>query len=156
MSGSEKPQDDLNDFAAALRALVPLPSAVSRDELMFRAGQASVERTLATHKARRWPWSLATAACALVAAMLGMMVGQSHSELMVQSQPATPDPITVDVAVSPSAPSTRSTAAYLAERNRILARGVDSLLSLSSDHDIPSSDPSYFELRDGLLRRDRS
>jgi hypothetical protein len=159
MSESEKSQNDLNEFAVALRSLVPLPSAVSRDELMFRAGQAWIERSLATQHSRRWLWPMATAATALVAATLGMLVGQSNSELrepIVQSGSPETNPGAVEVAISPATSSPRPATAYLAERNRILARGVDSLPTKGVDHDDTSSDPSYLELRDRLLRHDRS
>jgi hypothetical protein len=48
----------------SLSALVPAPGRIDRDQLFFRAGQASM-------KSRRWLWPSATALVAIVAVGLG-------------------------------------------------------------------------------------
>jgi len=63
---SEGPE--LTALADALRALAPRPGALDRDDLLFRAGQASVPRP------RRWPWLLATALSSGAAVALGAVL----------------------------------------------------------------------------------
>ncbi len=159
MSESEKPQNELSEFEATLRALLPLPSAVSRDEMMFRAGQASVERSPAAPPPRRWLWPMATAASVLVAAMLGLMIGRNDREVIERivhvPAPAANGEIETLTQQTTSGPHSGAPA-YLSARNRILARGVDALPASNSSSAETPSDDTYLELRDGLLRRDRS
>jgi hypothetical protein len=58
---------EINALEQALTALAPLPSAIDRDRLMYRAGQAS-------SAGRRWPWPSATAVLAMAVAALGAVV----------------------------------------------------------------------------------
>jgi hypothetical protein len=53
----------LTTLENALAGLAPLPAALDRDRVMFRAGQASIRRG--------WAWPAATAILGLVAAGLG-------------------------------------------------------------------------------------
>jgi hypothetical protein len=62
---SEGPE--LRPLADALRALAP-HGGVDRDDLLFRAGQASVPRP------RRWPWLLASALSTSAALALGAVL----------------------------------------------------------------------------------
>jgi hypothetical protein len=55
---------EITALEALLASLIPVPSSLDRDRLMFRAGQATATR-------RSWPWPAATAALALVATTLG-------------------------------------------------------------------------------------
>lgn len=66
MSEEIHPQE-LKGLEAALGALLPTPSRIDRDGLMFRAGRASVTR-------RRWAWPAATAVLASVAATLAIVL----------------------------------------------------------------------------------
>jgi hypothetical protein len=57
--------DGLAGLEAALKGLAPEPPQLDRDQLLFRAGQASARRA-----GRLWPW--ATGVLGLVAAGLGL------------------------------------------------------------------------------------
>jgi hypothetical protein len=54
---------ELVELEAALRSFDPVPSGVSRDQVMFLSGQASIRRSLAAGRRSRafWLWPCATA-----------------------------------------------------------------------------------------------
>ena len=73
MSGKEEKRfEDLKDIEAALASLVPRGDRLSRDRLMFLAGQASVVHRGqdGAERAARWAWPSAFAAMSAVAASL--------------------------------------------------------------------------------------
>jgi len=73
MSAEEENRlDDLKEIEAALASLVPRGDRLSRDRLMFLAGQASVARRGqdGAVRAARWAWPSAFAAMSAVAASL--------------------------------------------------------------------------------------
>src|SRR5262249_24977050 len=57
---------ELENFASALAALAPTAGRLRRDQLLFRAGQASVSRG-------KWIWPASTALLAIVSAGLGII-----------------------------------------------------------------------------------
>src|SRR5215831_14138364 len=57
----------LTALEISLAALVPVPGRIDRDQLLFRAGQASV-------RSRPWLWPAATALSAVVAVVLGTVL----------------------------------------------------------------------------------
>src|SRR4051794_22186887 len=73
---------DLMELESALRSLVPRESAIERDALMFRAGQASIARPV--FQAARWRWPLATAAAALVALVVGRVTTQISEPRVIE------------------------------------------------------------------------
>ena len=97
---------------AALASLAPLPGQLDRDQLMFRAGQASATR-------RHWLWPAATSAIALLSTGLGLaLVLQpapqqiTHVVYVPVEAPSSP---TLPLAYSES-PSTDATGSQSAER----------------------------------------
>ena len=122
----------------SLTALVPVPGRIDRDQLLFRAGQASV-------RTRPWLWPTSTALLAVVACVLG-------TALVMRPAPTTadrvvyvpvPPPAGMSAAprhpvVAPSSPGTlssigdtenlwASSAEYLQQRNQAIRWGVDAL-----------------------------
>jgi hypothetical protein len=97
---------ELNDIESALRGLVPIPSRVDRDALMFLAGSASARP--AARGRWVWPSIAATLAVALVSESLVMAVrpGPGVIERIVvvrEPVPATSTNLTSDIEVPHSA-----------------------------------------------------
>ncbi len=137
----------------SLSALVPAPGRIDRDQLLFRAGQASVRP-----RSRLWPTS--TALCAVMAAILGtafaVQSGRSPAERIVyvpvsqrSTQTKIEPPSQADtVMVPPSNSSVLDTedlldraAGYLRDRDLAVRWGLDALPpppSISSDSEKPS------------------
>jgi hypothetical protein len=69
MSGIPDPATppELTALEGALIGLVPRPTAVDRDAILFRAGQAAAPR--------RWFWPCATAVASAAAVVLGVLLG---------------------------------------------------------------------------------
>jgi hypothetical protein len=126
----------LTALEKALTALVPVPGRIERDQLLFRAGQASVG-------SRPLLWPTTTALLAVVASVLGMGLAlrQAPVERIVyvpvpQTAAPSPAPKSPDVASTPSSRSTlltdtedlwASSAEYLQQRNQAIRWGVDAL-----------------------------
>jgi hypothetical protein len=123
----------------SLTALVPVPGRIDRDQLLFRAGQASV-------RTRPWLWPTSTALLAVVASVLGTALVMRPAPTTVDRvvyvpvpQPAGMSPAPRhQVVVSPSSPGTlssvgdtenlwASSAEYLQQRNQAIRWGVDAL-----------------------------
>jgi hypothetical protein len=88
---TDNPQ--LANLAAALASLAPSAGRFDRDQLLYRAGQASVRRP-------RWPWPAATATLAALAVGLGIVAYHHREPLTIDrivyvplEQPASPSPI---------------------------------------------------------------
>jgi hypothetical protein len=132
---SEGPE--LNALADALRRLAPSSGQLDRDELMFRAGQASARRS--------WRWPLATALSTAVALGLGAVLlfrpPTTHVvERIVQVPvekaplaPVAPPDVPAPAPVEAPAPSSPGAAPFVAlERyrqieERLLLRGLEGL-----------------------------
>jgi len=119
-------RDGISDFEAELAALRPAPAGVDRDGLMWRAGRASSSGAGA--------WRAATAACALVAVVLGVA--------LARRPPATPAPQRA-VAVRAAAPAGEA-AAPVPRVASVAALGAAPL-------GLPVSDDSYVRLRELVL-----
>jgi hypothetical protein len=66
MSGPIPDRPELTALESALRDLAPVPAALDRDALLFRAGHSSVPR--------RWFWPAATAFSTTVAVVLALLL----------------------------------------------------------------------------------
>ncbi|MDZ4782398.1 MAG: hypothetical protein SGJ19_19305 [Planctomycetia bacterium] len=138
--------DPLSGFEKQLQSLRPT-AALGRDQLMFRAGQASVERGVTP---RRW-WLLAATngISALAAGLLVAMTMQPEprAEEQVVERPAPPAP----PAPAIEAPPVRSADAefgYLALRNRAIQGDWREPLVISSNTgwEKSAATPSYRQL----------
>jgi hypothetical protein len=127
---SEQPIDpELIAVAGALAHLKPRPAALDRDNLMFRAGQASAPRG--------WKWPLATALATVVAVGLGFA-------LLVRPQPAVVEH-TVYVKVQVPAPETP------VPQSQPQPRPPDTAALVSHEPEPPRMS-DYQRLEDHLLR----
>jgi len=71
MFAREEPQnEELNSLESALRTLKPAAASLDRDQIMYLAGQTSVQPAHGSF-IRRTAWPLATAASVMLAALLG-------------------------------------------------------------------------------------
>ena len=123
----------------SLTALVPVPGRIDRDQLLFRAGQASV-------RTRPWLWPTSTALLAVVASVLGTALVMRPAPAPVDRivyvpvpQPAgmspAPTPSAVVSKTSPGVLSSigdagnlwASSVEYLQQRNQAIRWGVDAL-----------------------------
>jgi hypothetical protein len=135
-----------------LAALVPAPGRIDRDQLLFRAGQASV-------RVRPWLWPSSAAFLAVIALGLGAALAfrpapsiQERIYVAVsESRPSVTDSTTV---VSPSTVSRAQdgnlenvgeawigSEGYLHDRNQVIRWGVDALPpspSIASASETPS------------------
>jgi hypothetical protein len=132
----ETPDPELTELERALAGLTPAPGQFDRDRLMFRAGQASAPR-------RGWVWPSATAAFAVLAAVLGVALVNRPTPATIERTvyvevPAPMPPVAPPAPLSPAdtgpvaaagrEPSHEQTdAARL--RNQVLRWGVDALPS---------------------------
>jgi hypothetical protein len=116
------PDPRLGGLEQALAALRPAADGLDRDNLLFRAGQASTRRP-------RWPWPAAAAAANLLAVGLGVV-------LLVRPGPPTVERVVVlrEPASTPSEPPSFATSrpegggtGYLLLREQVLEHGVESL-----------------------------
>lgn len=135
----------------SLSALVPVPGRIDRDQLMFRAGQASVR-----HK--RWLWPSATVFLAVLALGLGtalaMRSAPSPLERIVYvpepRAPASDSTTVVSPSMVPRAQDGRiedvgeawtGSTGYLHDRNQVIRWGVDALApspSMAATSETPS------------------
>jgi hypothetical protein len=137
----------------SLAALVPVPGRIDRDQLLFRAGQASV-------RSRSWVWPTTTALLTVVAAVLGTVLALRPAPAPVErvvyvpvpQSPAPTETPTAQVVVS--APNARldstiedagslwaNSAEYIRERNQAIRWGVEALPpapSIASANQAPS------------------
>jgi hypothetical protein len=123
----------------SLAALVPVPGRIDRDQLLFRAGQASV-------RTRPWLWPTATALLTVVAGVLGTALALRPTPAPVERVVYVPLPQSVaepstrtlqNVASAPNAQVDSptedggslwaSSAEYIRERNQAIRWGVDAL-----------------------------
>ena len=160
----EEPVDpDLAAFEAALLPLVPSPSTVDRDRLMFLAGQASGRRR------RRAPWLwFGTALAATVAAgVLGVMLatrpqpGAVERIVYVASPqpdvwPQGPDDRPGATPSSPGGAPSSAVVEYFRLRRLVLAHGIGAIPEpqLSSAPGNRSRDrmPSYQEILKQIMK----
>jgi len=122
----------------SLAALVPVPGRIDRDQLLFRAGQASV-------RSRPWLWPAATALSIVVAASLGTVLALRPAPAPVERVVYVPVPQPAESSVGApqgvaSAANARldsstedaenlwaSSAEYIKERNLAIRWGVEAL-----------------------------
>jgi hypothetical protein len=124
----------LTALETALAALAPLPADISRDGMLFRAGQASVRH--------RRTWPCATAALALLSATLGVVLLSRPAprtvERVVYVRVPVPAPTAADGTPAPpreEAPPALSAEAdepppdgsYLRLRRQVVENGADAL-----------------------------
>jgi hypothetical protein len=148
----ESSDPELNDIESALGRLVPIPSQLDRDALMFQAGEASARS--ASRGRWVWPSIAATLAVGLISESVVMTVrpGPRVIERIVvvrESASATGTPARLDVpapppasldtlsaARSPDAPSLASSwpdaAGYQRVQDLVLRLGLDALPERSS------------------------
>jgi hypothetical protein len=130
-----KPTSDpkLAALEKSLSALVPLPGRIDRDQLLYRAGQASV-------RPRPWLWRTSTGLLAVVAAILG-------TALAVQSKPETIERIVYVQVPHPQAKMETESASTSKSATAMVANsfGLDSL-----EYRIGSAD--YLKERDLAVR----
>jgi hypothetical protein len=119
---------ELTSLEAALAALRPVPDRIARDQLLFRAGQASV--------GRRWLWPGATATLALIVAVQSSLLlwRPAPSERVPQQVPAaiSHEPEYVPQAAPPED-------GYFHLRQLVLRDGVEALPRVPSER--PSRAP---------------
>ncbi len=127
------PDPSLTALESALAGLAPVRADISRDRMLFRAGQAAVRR-----RNRLWP--CATAALAVLSAALGAALvlrpGPTTVERIVYVRVPVPSPAAADPAPA-SAPLREETPAaaeeaptdpaYLLLRREVVERGADAL-----------------------------
>jgi len=123
----------------SLAAMVPVPGRIERDQLLFRAGQASV-------RTRVWLWPTSTALLTVVAAALAVTLALRPAPVPVERivyvpvpQPSTAVPAAKpDEVASTSSPQPifsftdsdnlwANSAEYLQQRNQAIRWGVDAL-----------------------------
>jgi hypothetical protein len=122
----------------SLTALVPVPGRIDRDQLLFRAGQASV-------RTRPWLWPSSTALLAVVAVALGTALAMRpvpapverivYIKVLQSETPSEPTPSAI--VESPSSGTVSSigddrnlwagAGEYLQQRNQAIRWGVESL-----------------------------
>ena len=165
---SEHVRDEgLTELEAALAGLAPLPPALDRDHLLFRAGQDSARR------GRLWPW--ATGLLAAVAAGLGALLVLRPEPPPVERivyvpvreeappvRPAADRPvIAIRENNGKAAPADTDSARFGAFqlRQQMLRWGIDALPSARPPRDAPGQDPGpphlpdvprYYQLRIAL------
>jgi hypothetical protein len=136
----------------SLSALVPLPGRIDRDQLLYRAGQASA-------RSRTWLWPTTTTFFAVLAAILGSAVAVQTKPTPVERivyvpipQPSpskTDSPSQGDMVLASRANSSRletddvrtGSVAYLKELNFAVRWGADALPtppSMGSSEESPS------------------
>jgi hypothetical protein len=74
MSNERESPERLTEFEQLLAALTPRAGGVNRDQLMFRAGQASANRWPGGVRQPSWAWPLATVVSAVAAGLMGVML----------------------------------------------------------------------------------
>jgi len=74
MSPEEKLPEELKAFEAALASLVPNTDRLSRDRVMYLAGQAALGGAPTYGKVRTWAWPAAFTAMTAVTAMLAVLL----------------------------------------------------------------------------------
>jgi len=123
----------------SLAALVPVPGRIDRDQLLFRAGQASV-------RSRPWLWPATTALSIVVTAGLATVLAlrptpamvervvyvpspPSASEPSFQARTTAPMPSTarLDSSIEEEPSLLASSAEYIRERNQAIRWGVEAL-----------------------------
>jgi len=137
----------------SLTALVPVPGRIDRDQLLFRAGQASV-------RPKKWLWPSATAFLAVLAGGFGTALAM-RSAIPIQERivyvsvpepraPGSDSPSVVTPPIGPLAQNGRmedggemwmASAGYLHDRNQAIRWGVDTLPpspSMASVRETPS------------------
>jgi hypothetical protein len=81
MFAREEPQnEELNSLESALRTLKPAAASLDRDQIMYLAGQTSVQPAHGSF-IRRTAWPLATAASVMLAALLGRVTAPEQVHL---------------------------------------------------------------------------
>jgi hypothetical protein len=114
MSRSQIPNDpELTGIELALGGLIPVPSGLDRDRLMFQAGAMSVSRS--SSRRDRWTWPSVAAALALVVACESVLLARRPEprvveRIVVVRQPAEAPPER-DRAEAPPAPVVMSSRA---------------------------------------------
>jgi hypothetical protein len=131
--------ESLQEVESILRQLSPRPSAIDRDQLMYRAGAAAARR-------RRFFWPIASLALAVcLAVVMFFRTGNSVERIVYVPVPASPTSAipAIEFPVETAAPIGHS-GEYLRLRDRVLAKGLDALPA-------PSGGPAGSSVRD--LRR---
>lgn len=134
-----EPEADLNELERTLEALAPRASRLDREQLMYRAGQASVSPR------RAWIWPASTAALTVTAVVLGLALllrpvdeplrdtvsphaDERADHIAGKAEPASSDARGALTEVDPlPSKETRLPANYLRVRRLALAQGVDAL-----------------------------
>ncbi|HTU93152.1 MAG TPA: hypothetical protein VMF69_23940 [Gemmataceae bacterium] len=133
---SERSEDrELTSLASALRELRPMPDAMDRAVLMYRAGRAS---------ARRGVWVTTTLFSSAVAVVLGITLWVRPAPPVVYVA-VPPDPnASVSAAPPPplpaSAPERGAWARYIHLQEQVLLHGLDGLPASPSNTEEPSPD----------------
>ena len=123
----------------SLTALVPVPGRIDRDQLLFRAGQASV-------RTRPWLWPTSTALLAVVATVLGTALVMRPAPAPVDRIVYVPVPQPAGMSSAPTSSAVVSTTSpgalssigdagnlwassteYLQQRNQAIRWGVEAL-----------------------------
>jgi len=117
----------------SLTALVPVPGRIDRDQLLFRAGQASV-------RTRPWLWPTSTALLGIVVCVLG-------TALALRPAPATVERV-VYVPGRPFADTSTATAPSTVTSPS--SPGVSS--SIADARNVWSSSPEYLQQRNQAIR----
>jgi hypothetical protein len=115
----------------SLSALVPAPGRIDRDQLLFRAGQASV-------RGRSWLWPSATALVAIVAVGLG-------TALMLRPAPRVIERV-VFVSPESQAPAGDSTGSAPLPNARTVQNSVE------NSRELWASSTGYVQQRDQAIR----
>lgn len=134
---SERPEErELTALESALRELQPMPEALRRDVLMYRAGGAS---------ARRWAWPTATALATAAALVLGIALVKQPAPHVVERVVYVPAP----VETAPETPITEggegrgSWSSYVHLQEQVADHGLDAL---------PPETPEQLPPLEALLR----
>jgi hypothetical protein len=126
----------MTEFESGLAELKPQASALDRDALFFRAGQAAALRELDVRRRAwaRWSWPVAfSGMTAIAATLLAMLLVRSTPNIVPSVATARPTdaateelkPQAAPLVLADQKPQLESVAAYSRLRDDVLRRGID-------------------------------
>lgn len=122
---SELPEPELTGLEASLARLRPQVGGLNRDQVLFRAGQASAGRSWG------WPAAALSFGVAIILAVAWWHQPSLEPEIRIvyvpQPAPPAPPPVSPEVTRPQTKPGSPPELAYLHLREQVLRLGVDGL-----------------------------